>query len=229
VGDVGRLLAVERELERTFVSEALRLEPAPNGWPVALICFHLAQWRERLGTALTDFQAGHPYSHPVDVDVEEVDDLELPIGCDLPLGQTSVRADQSLGELMALYASLGEREFRWTTTYTTGDAIVRNSYFHPRVHIGTYWHENHEERRAHQLIENTVGELRELWPSPIILGAGLYSLATARVAQGDRESAIDLLDEAAPMRPDILRHAHGDPDLAALKGDPRFEELTAQA
>jgi len=153
----------------------------------------------------------------------------MPAGCDLPLGQTSVRADQSLGELMALYTSLGEREFRWTTTFTTGDAIVRNSYFHPRVHIGAYWQENRDERRAHQLIENTVGERRELWPSPVILGAGLYSLATARVAQGDCDSAIDLLDEAAPMRPDILRQAHGDPDLAALRGDPRFEELTAQA
>jgi len=227
MGDVGRLLAAERELERTFVSEALRLDTAPTGWTVALICFHLAQWRERLGTALTDFQAGHAYCQPGDVD--EVNDSEMPSGCDLPLGQTSVRADQSLGELMTLYAALGEREFRWTTTFTTGDAIVRNSYFHPRVHIGAYWHENREERRAHQLIENTVGQLRELWPSPVILGAGLYNLAAARVAQGDRDSAIDLLDEAAQMRPDILRHAHGDPDLAALKGIPRFEELTAQA
>ena len=200
MGDVARLLAAQRELERTFVSEALRLERVPNGWSAALICFHVAQWRERLGAALTELQAGRPYSQPGDVD-----------------------------ELISLYSSLGEREFRWTLTSTTGDAIVRNSYFHPRVHIGAYWQDNRDERRAHQLIENTVGQLRELWPSPVILGAGLYNLATVRVAQGDCESAIDLLDEAAPMRPDILRRAPGDPDLAALQGNARFQELTALA
>src|SRR5579864_854229 len=154
MGDVCRLLAVERELERSFVSEALRLESAPTGWPVALICFHVAQCRERLGAALTDFQSGHAYSQPCDAD--DVNDREIPTGGDLPLGQTSVRADQSLGELMALYTSLGEREFRWTQTFTTGDAIVRNSFFHPRVHIGAYWQENRGERRAHPLLENTV-------------------------------------------------------------------------
>jgi hypothetical protein len=227
MGDVGRLLAIERQLERTFVSEALRLEPASRGWPVSLICFHIAQWRERLGTGLTELEAGHPYNQPGDVD--EINDRELRSGADLPLAQTSVRADQSLGELISLYASLGDREFRWTLTSTTGDAIVRNSYFHPRVHIGAYWQDNGDERRAHQLIENTLGELRELWPSPVILGAGLYNLATARVAQGDCDSAIKLLDEGALLRPDILRRAACDPDLAALRGDPRFEKLTALA
>jgi tetratricopeptide (TPR) repeat protein len=224
MGDAARLLAIERELERTFVREEQRAQRAAGGWSAALICFHLAQWRERLRAGFVEFQAGRTYTGPGNSD--EVNDRELPTGRDLPLSQTSLRADQALEEVMALYDSLGEREFKWGMTNTTGDSIVRNSYFHPRVHIAAYWQENGDQRRAHQLLENTAGELRELWPSPVILGAGLYNLAGARVAQGLHEEAVDLLDEAAPMRPDILERAGQDPELAKLRGDPRFQELT---
>ena len=224
MGDTARLLTIERELERSFVQEEERDVRSPAGWTAALICFHLAQWRERLSVALTDFSRGQSYSQPANVD--ELNDRELASGRDLPLSQTSVRADQTLANVIELYGSIGEREFEWTITKTTGDAVLRNSYMHPRTHISTYWRENGDERRAHQLIENTVGELRELWPSPVILGAAVYNLACARVAQGRLDEALDLLDEASPMRPDILERAGLDAELAPLRGDARFEELT---
>jgi hypothetical protein len=227
VGDAARLLAIERELERSFVREEQRSQRTPKGWTAALICFHLAQWRGRLHAGLTEFSAGRSYAQPGSVD--DLNDRELASGRDLPLSQTSIRADQALGDLIELYESIGEREFQWTITKTTGDAVVRNSYFHPRIHISTYWQENGDERRAHQLLENTVGELRELWPSPVILGVGLFNLACARVAQGRNDEALDLLDEASPMRPDILERAADDPELAPLRGNARFKELTGGA
>ena len=223
MGDAGRLLTIERDLERSFADEEQRLARVPVGWPPAVIFFHVAQWRERLRSALAEFAAGRQHAQPGNVD--EINDREIPMGHDLPLSQVAARAESELSELIQLYAATGDREFRWTLTSTTGDAVVRNSYFHPRLHISAYWRQNGDERRAHQLLENTVVALRELWPSPFILGTGLYNLATARVAQGRNDEALGLLEEARPMRPDIVERAASDADLAALRGHPRFERL----
>jgi hypothetical protein len=102
---------------------------------------------------------------------------------------------------------------------------VRNSYFHPRLHISDYWHESGSNDRAHSLIESTVDELRELWPSPLILGAGLYNLACVRAGQDRHAEALDLLEEAAPMRPDLCAAAAQDSDLADLQDEPRFQAI----
>lgn len=218
---------MERDLERTFAADEAALARESKGWPAALIFFHVAQWRERLRDALTSFEAGRDYAQPGSVD--ELNDRELPGGHGVPLSETSARADELLGALMGLSASLGDRPFKWTLTETTGDAVVRNSYFHPRIHFTAYWQQNGEAQRAHELVERTAQELRDLWPSPVILGAGLYNLATVRVAQGRKDEALALLEEAAPMRPDIVKNARMDPDLATLKGNPRFEALTGSA
>lgn len=218
---------MERDLERTFAADEAALMRRPNGWPAALIFFHLAQWRERLRDALSHFEAGRDYAQPGNVD--DLNDRELPAGQGLPLSETAARADEVLGALMGLSASLGDRPFKWTLTENTADAIVRNSYFHPRLHFTSYWRENGEPQRAHELVERTAQELRDLWPSPIILGAGLYNLATVRAGQGRKDDALALLEEAAPMRPDLVRNAGADPELAALKGNAKFEALGPRA
>jgi len=222
--NAGRLLEMERELERSFVAEEAGLNREPKGWPAALIMFHVAQWRERLRVGLADLDAGRPFTPPP-ANINELNDQELPTGRGLTLDETSARADAALGALIGLSSKVGDQPFKWGLTQTAGDALVRNSYFHPRLHITEYWHENGGNDRAHSLIESTVDELRELWPSPIILGAGLYNLACVRVGQDRHAEALDLLEEAAPMRPDLCTAAAQDSDLADLRDEPRFQAV----
>lgn len=224
VQDASRLLDVERELERSFVEEETALDREPKGWPAALIMFHLAAWRERLRRGLTDFHAGRTYTPPP-ANINEFNDAELPSGKGVSLEDSSGRADAALAALIELSPKLGNQPFKWGLTTTTGDALVRNSYFHPRVHIAAYWQENGEDARAHRLVETTVTELRDMWPSPVIMGAGLYNLAGVRAKQGRSSDALDLLEEAAPMRPDLRTAAADDSDLASLRDEPRFRGL----
>lgn len=219
---------LERELERSFAADETTLARQPNGWPASLVFFHIAQWRERLRVALSDVEAGRPYTPPP-ANIDQFNDEELPAGRGLPLSETSARADELLGALMGLNATLGDRPFEWTITKTTADALVRNSYFHPRIHVSEYWRENGETSRSHELLERTAEELRDLWPSPLILGAGLYNLAAVRVAQGRPEDALSLLEEAAPMRPDLLSRAPADADLESLRGSARFEAVAGRS
>src|SRR6266851_5396098 len=133
----------------------------PKGWPASLIMFHIARWRERLRSGLTDFDAGRPYTPPP-ANIDEFNDQELPSGRDLTLKETSARADAELEALTGLIAKVGDQPFNWNLARTTGDALVRNSYFHPRMHISEYWHENGGNDRAHDLIETTATDLREM-------------------------------------------------------------------
>jgi len=218
------LLEIERDLERSFVAEESALAREPKGWPASLIMFHIAQWRERLRSGLTDFNAGRPYTPPP-ANIDEFNDRELPSGRGLSLKETSTRAEAELGALIGLISKVGDQPFQWNLTRSTGDALVRNSYFHPRMHISEYWHDNGGKDRAHDLIETTVTELRDMWPAPLILGAALYNLACVRAGQDRHGAALDLLEEAAPMRPDLCAAAPRDSDLADLREEPRFQAL----
>ena len=221
---VGEALERQRKLEQEFVAEAKRTERTPKGWPAALIMFHLGMWRERLRNALANFDEGREYVRPPE-NIDEFNEAELATGIGTPLGDAAARSDHLLGELIELYRKLGEQPFEWTTTKTTTEAVLRNSFMHPRIHFFNYYRENGLAPRGSELFADALSELRAVGAPAVILGAALCNLGAVRASEGKRDEAIDLLAEGFPMRPDIRAHAAEDDDLQSLRGDPRFEAL----
>lgn len=221
---VRRLLESERETERRFVAGARAEETTPKGWPAALIMFHVAQWRERLRIAFADVQAGRLYAPPP-ANINEFNDAELPAGAAAKLDDVAVRADAELAALIDLSRAIGERPFKWVTTNTSTEAVLRNSYIHPRNHIAEYLSENGDKPAAHVLFEETAHDLREASAPDFILGAALFNLAGVRVEQGRLDEAMDLFEEGVPMRPDLVPLFAADPDFAVLKSHPRFRSM----
>ena len=220
--DLGGLLESEREAERRFVAAATAGEGEPKGWPASLIFFHLAQWRGRLRRALAEEREGRPYG-PLAVDIDALNDAELPQGAGMSLRDAAARADEEMAGLIDLADA--ERPFAWGPATTVAEALIRNSYIHPRNHMAGYLKENGDEAGAHRLLEEAATELRRAGAPPLSLGAALYNLAAVRVAQGRTEEALDLLDEAVALRPDLAAAAAADADLATLKGNARFDAL----
>ncbi len=120
---------------------------------------------------------------------------------------------------------MGDRPFKWYWANTTGEALIRISYFHPRNHLAEHFVEGGDRARGYRLYEESAAELRQASAPPHTLGPALYKLACARVAEGRLHEALSLLDEALPMRADIHASAADDPDLAALKDEPRFRAM----
>jgi tetratricopeptide (TPR) repeat protein len=221
--DVRKALEAEREMEREFVAQVTKSETAPKGWPAALVLFHLSMWRERLRNALAAVQEGRPYTpSPENQEIDEVNDAELASGLGVSLSDIAERSDTLLGELIALSDKLGERPFKWNVASNTTEALLRNSYTHPRLHIHAYWTENGDPDRAHGLFEDAVSDMREAEAPPIVMGTVLYNLAGTRAAQARQDEALTLLEEAFSLRPDLKQGAATDSDLARLYDDPRF-------
>ena len=224
--DLRDLLRAERETERQFVAAALAAESQPEGWPASLIFFHISRWRGRLRRALTDEREGRGHA-PLAVDIDALNDAELAQGAGVSLDEAAAAADEELRALIGLAEA--DRPFAWGPATTVAEALIRNSYIHPRNHMAAYLRENGDRPAADRMFEEAATELRALGAPPFSLGAALFNLAAVRVAQGRHDEALGLLEEAAPMRPDLSQAASSDAELAPLKGDPRFQELTARA
>jgi tetratricopeptide (TPR) repeat protein len=185
--------------------------------------FHLGMWRERMRDSLLNVSEGRPHTPPGNSD--EINDAELPNGIGTPLADAAARSDHLLAEIIGLYEKLGDRPFQWHRWTTTTDAVLGNSYTHPRLHIYQYMRENGDAERALQLLEDTAGEMREASSNPTVHATAAYNLACVRAQQGKLDDALEQLRAALEVRSDMKPNARQDSDLALLRDDPRFQEL----
>jgi hypothetical protein len=156
--DVLRLLEDERETERRFVAAAAREADFPRGWSSGLLMAHIASWRERLRDSLIEANRGLPVSGPP-ADIDAFNSVVLAENAEISLQEGATRADALLGDLIDLWATMGDRPFSWFTAQTTGEALVRNSYIHPRRHVAEHYVERGDRLRGAQLKKETMAEL----------------------------------------------------------------------
>jgi hypothetical protein len=142
------------------VERARKEEKAPKGWPAALLMFHIGMWRERMRDSLAASVEGREYRLPGARD--EINDRELAAGIGTPLNDASARADHLLTEISDLFGKVGDRPVQWFAAVSAGDAVLRNSYTHPRVHICEYLAENGDAVQAQKLRDEALRELGEL-------------------------------------------------------------------
>ena len=157
--DVLHLLESQRDAERQFVAEAAHEPGHPRGWTAALLMAHIASWRNRLRDSLIQASRAQPVSGPP-ADIDAFNAKELASSAEISLEAAATRADTLLADLIDLWATLGDRPFQWFTTSTTGEALVRNSYIHPRRHLSEHYAERGDQSRAAEIREETMAELQ---------------------------------------------------------------------
>src|SRR4029077_14915236 len=165
----------ERKVEQEFVDRALKTESAPKGWPAAILMFHLGMWRERMRDALTELAEGRTPEPPPPIEQQdELNDAELANGIGTPLADAAARSDHLLAEIIALYEKVGERPFQWYRWSTTTDAVLGNSYTHPRTHLWQYLLENGDADGAAGIYEDAVPEMLAASENPTVHAIAHY-------------------------------------------------------
>ena len=130
-----------------------------------------------------------------------------------------------LGEIIDLYGRLGDRPFNWYAAANTTEAVLRNSYTHPRLHLSEYLKENGLLDRAAALWVDAEADLQTAGAPARFVALVRYNLACIRVPQGELDDAIKLLADALPANDVLKAAAPNDKDLEPLRDDPRFQEL----
>jgi hypothetical protein len=162
------LLESQRETERRFVAEAATEPDFPRGWPAALLLAHVASWRHRLRDSLIQASRGQPVSGPP-TDIDAFNAVELASSARISLDEAATRADTRLADLIDLWATLGDRPFTWFTAETTGEALIRNSYIHPRRHLAEHYLERGDQSRGAEIREETLAELHRVGAPPSVI------------------------------------------------------------
>jgi tetratricopeptide (TPR) repeat protein len=222
--NVLELLQKQRDLERAFVAEAVGKPQPSTEWTPTMTMFHLAQWRDRLWNGLSEAAAERPINAPPG-DINELNDAEMAGAAGVSLAEAAARSDATLTSIMAMFETIGDRPFKWYMSETAGEAILRNSYLHPRIHLADQFLQRGDRARSQRLTEETLSELREAEAPERLVGAALYNLAAVRAAQDRSEEAFALLEEGLAMRPDLKAAAAEDSDLASLRESARFRAL----
>src|SRR5207245_6628934 len=132
-----------------------------KAWTAALTMFHIARWRGRLLHALSEHSAGRSFDPPTGK-IDEFNDAELPAGAGVSLRDAAAESDATFGSLLELWSQLGDRPFSWYMASSTAEALVRNSYSHPRIHIAAYFLDRGDTDHAHKSIEETAAKLRRV-------------------------------------------------------------------
>ena len=224
--DVLSLLQKQRDLEKAFVAEAAAKPEPAAGWTPTMTLFHLAKWRERLWNGLTEVAAERPVNAPPG-NIDELNDAEMAGATGVSLADAAAQSDAALTSIIAMWETIGDQPFNWFISESTGEAILRNSYLHPRIHLADQFLQWGEAARGQRLTEETASELRSVEAPTRVLGAAIYNLAAVRAKQLRSDEALNLLEESFAMREDLRSSAAGDEDFASVRGEPRFRALTS--
>ena len=77
-------------------------------------------------------------------------------------------------------------------------------------------------------VDDAIAAFRRAAEAPVARGSSFYNLACALAVKGDKDAAINALEQAAANGYRDAAAMAADPDLASLRGDARFEALKAR-
>jgi tetratricopeptide (TPR) repeat protein len=106
-------------------------------------------------------------------------------------------------------------------------SIASNALTHPLAfHIRPWYIAQGDVDYATQQAEEEVRLLLELGDMPDWHGNVYYNLACHHALAGQKEAAMQRLEEALRLAPNMAEYARQDSDFASLHGAPEFEALT---
>jgi tetratricopeptide (TPR) repeat protein len=226
-----RVLSQAREQEVAFADSLSQEERAasgtPESWSATYTLAHITAAKRRLTDALTTMRRGEtPSLHHDEAQVYAENEgrswtdveAEAQGAFDAFVAEVNYLSDRDLADPQHVI----ELEGRPVIAQILGHGV-----WHPFGHLTAYYRDRGDEERVRrmqlQLLDavDPVNDIPVLQRDPLTL----YNTACVQVTVGRHEKAIELLEKALALDPELRESARSDPDLASLHGNRAFQAL----
>jgi adenylate cyclase len=148
----------------------------------------------------------------------------------LPAVSESAEAHVFAGRLQAHIGDLPQarHHFAQALSRISGRPVLEQVAAHNALLLAWHLEQSGEVERAHSIVRSAAAEFEKLWGGRPRRPEDFVNLARVRVLEGDREGALQLMEEAVRQGWRLYNENPGDPILGSLRGDPRFERLVAE-
>ncbi len=227
-------------LQRAYQAEINLIESLSEGernaegtfenWSPKDSLAHTTYWRQRmvetLAYAFRD-QAPPSYPHYDQVNREVYFAKQhLPLPALLREAESTMTAVKDALNRFEDEDLIDPNRYEWRKGTPLLSYVLGNGYIHIIQHLVLTCRKLNDLNRAYSLQEEAlqmVSSLTELGTSRALL---LYDMACLLTGGGEYERALDLLEEALQLDPQLVEWCRQDPDLNELRGVPRFQILT---
>jgi tetratricopeptide (TPR) repeat protein len=229
------LLSLAYQEERRFaagLTEAERTEPSTmDRWSAKIIIAHNAFWKQHRAEQIT------APNNPKLTGFRDFEQINAQIYEEnLPLSWSDV-----LENAREAYEFLAERvkalpdqdlnnpdRYAWLNGRPLWRTVAISGYYHPLSHVAGYLMQREQIDQASMLHDTMAVRLQELDDDAEWCGVTLYNLACFYSTTARPQQAIHNLVQALSLNPGLVEWARQDTDLAALHGDPTYEDLYEQ-
>ncbi len=205
-------------------------EGAFENWSPKDSLAHTTYWRQRMVETLAyAFRDQAPPSYPpYDQVNREVyfEKQHTPLPALLREAESTMNAVKDALNRFEDEDLINPNRYEWRNGTPLLSYVLGNGYIHVIQHLVQTCRKLNDLSRAHSLQEEALrlaSSLTELGASRALL---LYDMACLLTGNGEHDRALDLLEEALQLDPQLIEWCRQDPDLHPLQEEPRFQKLT---
>ena len=234
-GDEGLRAAVTGLIGLAATAEqALLAEPQPadggtDHWAAAPLVAHITEFRRQQVQRLRAIRCGQ-----VPPEFAEVDHTSIALYAELcaqpadAVARDSWRVAGELAEEMRLIRreDLSEPGRNpWLRGRQLWLQVVVRGFWHPIGHLGEYYLDHGQPRRAVTLAEHALAPAGYVGAPAQARGLACYNLACVRARAGQPDESAEALADAITLNPDVRVNALRDNDLAEIRKTERVAAL----
>ncbi len=230
IGLIEHACKEERALFARLSEDERSVRGEPDRWSPKDTIAHLAAWKGRLAENLAAAARGEtPVRYE---DFETVNARDFEENRDRPWSEILERAAEVCQQLAEQVEKRNEAELRGTETLPWQEdrplwrVIVGTGHMHPiAVHLEPVLIERGEKEYATELRKEAAELLSELDESQNWQGLVRYNLACHYALAGEAETAIEKLQQALELNPELTEWSKEDSDLASIREEPGYVAL----
>ncbi len=223
----------EQEEESRYVASMNKEERStigsPEKWSPKDVFAHIAYWNGKMAVTLEKAcrdETPEPYG-----ELEEVNAEAFELSVDLQWSQIIESLKQATESLVSAINQLPDDDlseperFPWQRGQPLWRSVVYVTYYHTMRHLAELYLARGDDDYGQKLQEHAAKLQEQLDDSPGWRASVCYNLACYYAITGNRAMAIDGLEKAFRISPDLIAWSKSDSEIDPIRDDPGYTNL----